>query len=318
MPRVHTWPCNVDPRRSRTEVAIILLLVLLAACVAAADSDMALSLDSRVKLRRGTEMPLFGLGTWLSEGDGTCHAAVRVALEHGYNLIDTATMYKNEHDVGAAVRESGKRPFIVSKLAPEDHGREKTLAALDRTLADLGVDVLDLWLMHSPSGGSVVETWQTMLECRDAGKVRAVGVSNTGPAQLEGLKAAGLEAPEVDQFELHVWNQQKEAVAYCRANGILVMSYCPLARCKLFGSTALAKLAEDAGRSEAQLCIRWLLQSGFVTIPKSTSTARIQANADVFDWSLTPEQMAQMDALDQTFFASNAVKAMWTPWEEVR
>ena len=104
---------------------------------------------------------------------------------------------------------------------------------------------------------------------------------------------------------------------YCRANEIVVMSYCPLARCKLFGATDLARLAEETGRSEAQLCIRWLLQSGFVTIPKSTSAERIRANADVFAWSLSAEQMARMDALDQQFFASNAVKAMWMPWEEV-
>lgn len=114
-----------------------------------------------------------------------------------------------------------------------------------------------------------------------------------------------------------MWNQQKEAVEYCRNNDIVVMSYCPLARCKLFGKTSLTSMAEKLEKSEAQLCIRWLLEQGFVTIPKSTNAERIKANADVFDWKLTPAEMREIAALDQGFLASNAVKAMWKPWEEV-
>ena len=229
-----------------------------------------------------------------------------------------AGLDQNEADVGAALKEANvEEIYIVSKLQPSDHGRENTVQAIDRTLADLKVAKLDLWFMHSPNGGKVVEMWKAMLEARDAGKVTSVGVSNVGPAQIEGLRAAGCELPEVNQFELHVWNQQKEAVEYCRENGIVVMSYCPLARCKLFGQTSLAELSEKLGKSEAQLCIRWLLEHEFVTIPKSTSEDRIKANADVFDWALTKEQRAEMDALDQSFLASNAVKAMWKPWEEV-
>ena len=174
-----------------------------------------------------------------------------------------------------------------------------------------------------------------------------MGVSNCGPAQLEALKAAGCELPEVNQFELHVWNQQREAVDYCRANGIVVMSYCPLARCKLFGQTGLAGLAERKGCSEAQLCVRWLLQRGFVTMyaraptierasphvaaptrvtptparavarPKSTKAERIAENGAAFAIELNEEEMAEVDALDQSFLASNAVKAMWKPWDEV-
>ena len=291
------------------------LLVGLIAAIAA--GEMApLSTDSKVKLRRGSEMPLFGLGTWLSEGDGTCCTAVKAAIQCGYKLIDTATMYKNERDVGAGLKES-EGIYVVSKLQPADHGREKTLAAIDQTLADLQLAKLDCWLMHSPTGGNVVETWKAMLEARDAGKCVSVGVSNVGPAQLDALAAAGLELPEVNQFEMHVFNQQKEAVDYCRAHGIVVMSYCPLARCKLFGQTGLTKLAERLGKSEAALCIRWLLQKGIVTIPKSSNEERIKANAAVFEFALSEEEMAEMDALEQGFFASNAVKAMWKPWEEV-
>jgi len=280
---------------------------------------MELSFRTTVRLRRGREMPIFGLGTWLSEGGGTCREAVVAAINHGYVLIDTAAMYQNEADVGAALRDCGPRAeavYVVSKLHPQDHGREATLAAIDRTLGLLGVSSLDLWLMHTPSGGRVVETWQAMIEARDAGKCASVGVSNFGPAQLEALAAAGCEVPEVNQFELHCWNQQKDAVEYCRRNGIVVMSYCPLARCKLFGQTALAKLADGAGKTEAQMCIRWSMQRGFVTIPKSSNAERIRLNAP-FDFVLSDEQMAEMDGLDQSFCASNAVKAMLKPWEEV-
>jgi predicted aldo/keto reductase-like oxidoreductase len=133
----------------------------------AAAAAPGLSLHTTVKLRRGTEMPLFGLGTWLSEGGGTCKGAVASALDHGYRLIDTATMYRNEADVGEALQEgSAEGVFIVSKLQPSDHGREAALAAIDKTLAELKVAKLDLWLMHSPSGGKVVETWKAMLEVR--------------------------------------------------------------------------------------------------------------------------------------------------------
>ena len=133
----------------------------------AAAASPGLSLQTTVKLRRGTEMPLFGLGTWLSEGGGTCKGAVASALDHGYRLIDTATMYQNEADVGGALQEgAAEGVFIVSKLQPSDHGREAALAAIDKTLAELKVAKLDLWLMHSPSGGKVVETWKAMLEVR--------------------------------------------------------------------------------------------------------------------------------------------------------
>ena len=132
----------------------------IATAITAADVPLQLSIDTTVRLRRGADMPLFGLGTWLSEGDGTCQKAVEVAIKHGYRLIDTATMYGNEQDVGAALRAfdgAAKKTFVVSKLKPDDHGRERTLAAIDLTLAKLGVETLDLWLMHSPSGKDVVE-----------------------------------------------------------------------------------------------------------------------------------------------------------------
>lgn len=158
---MHSW-------RVQQRLIVTLLIAIMAAATASQESQcQTLSLQSTVKLRRGDEMPLFGLGTWLSEGGGTCKKAVTVALEHGYRLIDTATMYQNEADVGEALKEgskSSKGIYIVSKLQPSDHGREAAMQAIDRTLTDLKVDKLDLWLMHSPTGGKVVETWKAMLE----------------------------------------------------------------------------------------------------------------------------------------------------------
>lgn len=141
-------------------------------------------------------------------------------------------------------------------------------------------------------------------------------MSNFGVAQLEGLQAAGCEMPEVNQIELHCWNQQRGTVDFCRRHGIAIMSYCPLARCKLLGQTALSALAEETGQAEARLALRWLLQKGFVTIPKSVDAGRIASNA-VFDFELTPSQMAVIDGLDQGFKASNASKSMDLPWQEV-
>ena len=144
-------------------------------------------------------------------------------------------------------------------------------------------------------------------------------MSNFGSEQIEQLKLAGLELPEVNQIELHVWNQQPALCAYCQREGIVVMSFCPLARCKLFGQSDLAKLAEETGRSEAALCLRWLLQRGYVTIPKSTNAQRIKSNAVFGEGSeLSVEQMERMDALDQGFLASNACKAQNLPWEQIR
>lgn len=241
-------------------------------------SAAPLSLDSTIRLRRGNEIPIFGLGTWLSEAGGECKEAVSTALDYGYRLIDTATMYKNHKDVGEALRAKGKREstYLVSKLSNDAHGYDEALAELDMTLEELGVESLDLWLMHSPSAGKVVETWKAMLAARDSGKVKAVGVSNFGVKQLEALKAAGFEQPEVNQFELHCWNQQRELCAHCIAEGIAVMSFCPLARCKLFGQTALTQIATATGLSEAALAIRWLLQKQYVTSAPTLSVEHIE------------------------------------------
>lgn len=291
------------------------------------DRASDLDLSTTITLRSGVQIPLFGLGTWLSGNNGECEVAVRAALDAGYRLIDSAQMYGNEADVGKAVRQwsadsadsaDSARPFVVTKLKGDAHEAGGVRRALQRSLQLLQMDAVDLFLIHGPSGGRCVETWREMLACRDEGLARAVGVSNFGIAHIQGLEAAGLELPEVNQIELHVWKQQRPAVEFLREKGIAVMGYCPLARCKKFGQTRLKEIAEARGVHEASLCIRWSLEHGVVTIPKSSSPERIASNARVLQMApFTLEEKAILAEIDEGFCASNSVKSMDLPWEEV-
>jgi diketogulonate reductase-like aldo/keto reductase len=304
------------------------------------DRASDLDLSTTITLRSGVQIPLFGLGTWLSGNNGECAVAVRAALDAGYRLIDSAQMYGNEADVGKAVisynadnnadNNAGSsagssaadrpaaRPFVVTKLKGDAHEAGGVRRALQRSLQLLQMDAVDLFLIHGPGGGRCVDTWREMLACRDEGLARAVGVSNFGIAHIQGLEAAGLELPEVNQIELHVWKQQRPAVEFLREKGIAVMGYCPLARCKRFGETRLKEIAEARGVHEASLCIRWSLEAGVVTIPKSSSPERIASNARVLQMApFTPEEKAILAEIDEGFCASNAVKSMDLPWEEV-
>jgi len=291
-----------------------------------------LRVRSRARLRSGGSMPRFGLGTWLSgatysdgtvakkEGDNEATKACLHALKTGYPMIDTAQMYQNEVEVGEALSQSGlerKNVFVVTKLAGNSHGAVACEAALKKSLELLKIKYVDLFLIHSPQPGKIVETWRAMLKLRTAGLAKSVGVSNFGAAQLEGLRLTGLEMPEVNQIEFHPWLHQKKCAAYMDKHGIVKMGYCPLARCKQFGKTKLAELASAKGKSEAQISIRWSLQKGFVTIPKSSKPARISANADVFSWTLSDKDMSLIDTLNVGFKASNSVNSMDIPWKDV-
>lgn len=269
-------------------------------------------------------MPIFGLGTWLSSNNGECEAAVKCALESGYRLIDTAQMYGNEGDCGKSIaafmssHPNAQMPFIVSKLKGDAHEKGNVRRSLKRSLQLLQLDSIDLFLVHSPRGGRCVDTWKEMLQCRDEGLAKAVGVSNFGVAQLQGLETAGLELPEVNQIELHVWNQQKTVLQYMRDKQIAAMGYCPLARCKRFGDTGLSDLAAARGCHEASLAIRWSLEQGIITIPKSSNPERIASNAQVLDVDpFSPEELEVLAALNEGFCASNSVKSMDLPWEDV-
>ncbi|KAG9095046.1 hypothetical protein FRC06_010183 [Ceratobasidium sp. 370] len=213
-------------------------------------------------------------------------------------------MYRNEEAVGKAVKESGlKREdlFITTKCASRSHGYEKTLAGVDESLAKFGFDYIDLFLIHDPLSGPVkrLETYQALLECRDKGKIKSVGVSNFGVKHLEQLREAGFETPSINQIELHPWCQQKDIVAYCEEHGIVVQAYCPLVRGAKWEDPILKGLSEKHATSPAQVLIRWSLQKGYVPLPKSTHEERIASNADVYGFELSAQDMASLDALDQ-------------------
>lgn len=270
----------------------------------------------------GTTIPLFGYGTWLAEDD-ECRRGCLDALGAGYRHIDTAQMYKNEKAVGDALKQSGlqrSEVFITSKLMSDKHTPEDVAQTIKESLTKLGVDYLDLFLMHTPNGKNVIATWNAIVQLKKDGLIKAAGVSNFGWKQLQGLKDAGCETPDLNQFELHIFHQQRETVEYCRANGIAIAGHCPLARNKRFnGQTQLRGIAERLGKSEAEVALRWSYQSGFVTIPKSSNPERIKSNLSVVDsFDIPADIMEECKQLDEKFEASMVVKHMDLDWNDVK
>ncbi|KZT64077.1 Aldo/keto reductase [Daedalea quercina L-15889] len=261
---------------------------------------MALSLQSYVRLSSGYPMPLLGLGVYRN---GDCFPACLAALKHGYRHIDSARMYRNEAEVGRAVKESGvprSEVFVTSKVYNAEHGYESTLSAVDSSLERFGFDYLDLFLIHDPLSGKQkrLDTWRALLEAKKVGKLRTVGVSNFGVKHLEEIREAGLETPSVNQIELHPFCQQKEIVEYCNKHGIFVQAYCPLVRGR-FDDPVLQDIASKYKKDVAQVLVRWSLQRGFSPLPKSSQPARVVSNANLYDFEISLEDIAKIDALDQ-------------------
>lgn len=245
-------------------------------------------------------MPVLGLGVYQNY---SCVPACIAALKHGYRHIDTAQMYKNEADVGLAIRESGiprEDIFVTTKIIQGSHGYNSALSVVEESLSKLGFSYVDLYLIHSPLSGKEkrLDAYRALLEKRDAGKIRTVGVSNYGVKHLEEIREAGLEIPEVNQIELHPLCQQKDIVAYCKENNIVVQAYCPLIRGD-FSNPVLQEVVKSSGKNPAQVLVRWSLQRGFIPLPKSSDPARVVSNADVFGFELSKEEMTKLDGLDK-------------------
>ncbi|KZT64083.1 Aldo/keto reductase [Daedalea quercina L-15889] len=260
----------------------------------------SLNLETTVKLQSGYTMPLLGLGVY--ENDD-CVPACLAALKHGYRHIDSARYYRNEDQVGRAVRESGvhrEEVFVTTKIYHPDHGYETTLEAIDESLQRFGFDYIDLYLIHSPLSGKKrrLETWRALLDAQKAGKLRTVGVSNYGIKHLEEIREAGLAIPAVNQIEVQPYCQQRAIVAYCREYGIFVQAYCPLVRGR-FDDSVLQQVARKYRKDVAQVLVRWSLQHGFSLLPKSSRPERVVSNADVYDFCIAEEDMAKIDALDK-------------------
>lgn len=259
-------------------------------------------------LSNGVAIPWVGFGTWQTPDGQVAADSVKAALAAGYRHIDTASIYKNEAGVGQGIRESGvprEEIFVTTKIWNNKRGYEKTRESVEKSLERLGLDYLDMVLIHWPAAPHRVEnweelnqsTWQALTDLYKEGKIRAIGVSNFKPHHLKALLEAEVK-PMVNQIELHPGMTQQETVDLCKEHGILLEAWSPLGCGRLLDHPFLAELAAKYGKSVAQVCIRWCLQKGFLPLPKSVTPARIQQNAQVFDFVISDEDMAAMDAME--------------------
>ena len=260
------------------------------------------SLTDCYKLSNGVEIPCIGFGTWQAPDGEVAVSAVLSAIEAGYRHIDTAQGYGNEESVGIAVKKSGidrKGIFITSKLANDEHGYEKTLAAFEGTMKKLDMDYIDLFLIHWPNHiasradwqGANAGTWRAFEELYGAGRIRSIGVSNFRPRHMEELMKTASIVPMVNQIRLCPGDTQDEVVDYCRSRNILLEAYSPLGVGKIFEVPEMRELAKKYGKSIAQICVRWSLQREYLPLPKSVTPSRIKENADVFDFELDAEDV---------------------------
>jgi len=252
-------------------------------------------------LNNGVKMPWLGFGVWRVRDGQQVKQAVRTALETGYRSIDTAAIYRNESGVGEAIRESGisrDEIFLTTKVWNNDQGYESTLRAFDESMKKLKVDTLDLYLIHWPVKGKFVETWKAMEKLYRDGYVRAIGVCNFNPHHLEELLAACEVPPVINQVEFHPLLVQHDLHTYCRARNIQLEAWSPLMQGNL-NLPLLQELAQKYGKTPAQIVLRWDLDQKIVTIPKSVTPERIRQNADIFDFTLEPEDRERISRLNQ-------------------
>lgn len=267
---------------------------------------MTLHLQSTTKLANGVDMPWLGLGVFKVEEGADLIAAVKAAIKHGYRSIDTAAIYGNESGVGQAIREAlaengiaREELFVTSKVWNQNQGYDETLAAFDASLSKLGLDVLDLYLIHWPVAGKYKDTWRALEKLYKDGRVRAIGVSNFHVHHLQDLLSTAEIKPMVDQVEFHPYLAQNELLTFTKEHGIQLEAWSPLMQGELLNQPVLQEIAAKHNKSVAQTILRWDLQKGVVTIPKSIKEHRIIENASIFDFELSPEDMEKIDALNQ-------------------
>lgn len=262
-------------------------------------------------LNNGIQMPAVGFGVFQMPDAETTRKTVEEAIATGYRLIDTAQAYENEEAVGQAIKASGvprEELFITTKLWISDMSYEGAKKAFHASLAKLGLDYVDLYLLHQPVG-DVFGAWRALEELHQEGLIRAIGVSNFKNDQIANLSLFNTVTPAVNQIELHVFNQKKEEVAYLQSKGIQAESWGAFAEGQfdIFKNPTLLSIAEKHGKTTAQVMLRWQLQLGVVSLSKSTSPERVRQNFEIFDFELTAEDMAAIEALnaDRTVFADH-------------
>lgn len=253
-------------------------------------------------LRNGVKMPYLGLGTYQADNDQEVIDSVSYALKMGYRHIDTASIYKNEEGVGEGIRQSGiprSDVFVVSKVWNTDQGYDSTLKSFEDSIERMQLDYLDLFLVHWPVKGKYKETWRALEHLYAQKRVRAIGVSNFLQHHLEDLMKEAEMVPMVNQMEFHPYVVQQDLLAYCHENTIQYEAWSPFMQGKVFQLDICKKLADKYNKSVAQVILRWNLQKGVVTIPKSVKPERIAANADIFDFELSDADVAYLDSLDR-------------------
>lgn len=262
-----------------------------------------------VTLRDGNTMPQLGLGVWEAGRGEPTYRAVRDALELGYRHIDTAKIYGNEKDVGRAVRDSGvprEAIFVTTKLWNADQGYDTAKRAFEASFRALDLGYIDLYLVHFPERKRV-ESFRALIELKESGQVRSIGVSNFTGRHLDELVEATGVTPSVNQIELHPFLQQRDITAACVRHGVAVEAYSPLARGRRMDHPVVARLAQETGRTPAQVLLRWAVEKGWVVIPKSVRRERIEENGRIFDFRLSADQQGALDALDEDY------RTCWNP-----
>ena len=255
-----------------------------------------------ITLNDGVKIPAVGFGVFMIPADGSTYKAVQEALDAGYRHIDTATAYFNEEEVGKAVRDSGiprDEIFITSKLWLSHYGYERAKLGIDRSLRKLGLDHIDLYLIHQPYG-DVPGAWKAMEEAKTAGKLRSIGVSNMTPKIWSEFVPQFSSMPSVNQVECNPFSQQKELRAVMEKNDVKLECWYPLGHgsSELLNNSVIAGLAEKYGKNAGQIILRFEVQEGFITLPKSSNPERIKSNIEIFDFELTASEMDSIRALD--------------------
>ncbi|OLS33461.1 aldo/keto reductase [Bacillus sp. MRMR6] len=263
---------------------------------------MSTSLQDCTLLHNGVKMPWLGLGVFKVQEGEEVVSSVKAALQNGYISIDTAAVYKNEEGVGQGIKDSGvprEELFITTKVWNADQGYESTLQAFETSLNKLGLDYLDLYLIHWPGKDKYIDTWKALEKLYKDGRVRAIGVSNFKVHHLENLISQAEIKPMINQVEYHPHLTQVELLDYCKKQGIQLEAWSPLKQGELLSNPVINSIAVKHNKSAAQIILRWDLQNGVVTIPKSVKESRIIENASIFDFELTVEDMEKISALNK-------------------
>ncbi len=272
-----------------------------------------LKIDTKLRLNNGIEMPIFGFGTFRINAGFATRDSVKVALAAGYRSIDCASIYGNEKDIGDAIKQSGisrDEIFITTKLWNTDQGYDKALKAFEVSIGKLGLEYLDLYLLHWPVKGLRHESWKALEKLYEQGKCRAIGVSNFIIKHLEELLENSSTIPAVNQVEFSPYTYERELLDFCNSHDIQLEAYSPLTKSFKLKDPKLIDVAEKYSRSTAQILLRWAIQKGVIVISKSKNRDRINENAKIFDFEISEEDMNLLDSFNEN------LRTGWDPYSE--